>query len=90
MGLRGNRELKERLSSAGPRASFGPYWEPPFAGGRRGPPARLRQPQYRPVARCIEATNPLHAEEFPQGVIVSSTLGRQTLKIVNADEREST
>jgi hypothetical protein len=77
----------------GPRASFGPYWEPPFAGGQRGPPARLCQPQHHPVACCIEATNPLHAEEFPQGVICLRrffTPGCQALKIVNVAEREST
>jgi hypothetical protein len=51
------------------------------------------QPRYVPVANRIEATYPLHAEEFPEGVICSACASRrgcQILKIVSVDERKST
>jgi hypothetical protein len=105
MGLRGNRELKAasqwkatsksfkprvlRAGAAVLRRPAGPWLIEGFAVFSR------EAVSTRVPSRCmlIEATYPLHAEAFPQGVICLRrffTRGCQTLKIVNVDEREST
>jgi hypothetical protein len=55
-------------------------WEPPFAGALvdlvdrrlRVSPRDAVNPQYHPVPSCLEAVYPLHAEEFPEGMIRSA------------------